>query len=206
MKPMADGGSSIGDGQPACKSLDLRVGDWVAVRSPQEILATLDENACLVELPFMPQMLQYCGRSFRVRKRAHKVCDTVTQPAAVRWPTPYFWTILCDGEAFGGCEMACSIIWKEAWLKRVDDKGHGAASACENGTEALLEPDGYILRCCEEGPGGCRPISQAESPFMSARRQRSRRRPNRWPCGISINMSSTINPATWPCRRFLAGC
>jgi hypothetical protein len=24
----------------------------------------------------MPQMLQHCGMKFRVRKRAHKLCDT----------------------------------------------------------------------------------------------------------------------------------
>jgi hypothetical protein len=39
-------------------------------------LATLDENARLEELPFMPQMLGYCGKKFRVRKCAHKLCDT----------------------------------------------------------------------------------------------------------------------------------
>jgi len=25
----------------------------------------------------------------------------------------------CDGQAYGGCEMRCLILWKEAWLKRV---------------------------------------------------------------------------------------
>ena len=37
----------------------LRAGDWVEVRSKEEILATLDENGRLEDLPFMPQMLQY---------------------------------------------------------------------------------------------------------------------------------------------------
>jgi hypothetical protein len=27
----------------------------------------------------------------------------------------------CDGLAYGGCEMACAIVWKEAWLKRADE-------------------------------------------------------------------------------------
>ena len=26
----------------------------------------------------------------------------------------------CDGSAHGGCENACSLYWKEQWLKRVD--------------------------------------------------------------------------------------
>ena len=55
----------------------LGVGDWVEVRSREEILATLDENGRLEELPFMPQMFQYCGRRFRVIARAHKTCDVI---------------------------------------------------------------------------------------------------------------------------------
>jgi hypothetical protein len=27
----------------------------------------------------------------------------------------------CDGQAYGGCEMRCMILWKEAWLKRVGE-------------------------------------------------------------------------------------
>src|SRR5215467_6870227 len=57
--------------------LNLRVGDWVEVRSREEILATLDEKGCLDNLPFMPEMFAFCGKRFQVYKRAHKTCDTV---------------------------------------------------------------------------------------------------------------------------------
>src|SRR5262245_7050350 len=36
------------------------VGDWVEVRSKEEILRTLDKSGRLEGLPFMPQMFQYC--------------------------------------------------------------------------------------------------------------------------------------------------
>ena len=39
----------------------LRAGDWVQVRSKEEIISTLDANGRLDELPFMPEMLEYCG-------------------------------------------------------------------------------------------------------------------------------------------------
>jgi hypothetical protein len=55
-----------------------RAGDWVEVRSKEEILKTLDKNGRLEELPFMPQMFDYCGQRFRVYKRARKTCDTVS--------------------------------------------------------------------------------------------------------------------------------
>jgi hypothetical protein len=35
--------------------------------------------------------------------------------------------IRCDGGAYGGCEAACLIFWKEAWLKSVADQGSPAA-------------------------------------------------------------------------------
>ena len=58
-------------------SLNLKVGDWVEVRSREEILATLDQNGRLENLPFMPEMLQYCGQRLRVFKRADKTCDYI---------------------------------------------------------------------------------------------------------------------------------
>ena len=42
--------------------LNLRVGEAVEVRSEAEILSRLDENGRLDGLPFMPEMLQFCGQ------------------------------------------------------------------------------------------------------------------------------------------------
>jgi hypothetical protein len=108
-------------GPSADRKLDLKAGEWVMVRPPQEILATLDENARLEELPFMPQMLSLCGMKFRVRKRAHKMCDTVYGTGGRQMADAvYLDDIRCDGQAFGGCEMECTIVWKEAWLRRAE--------------------------------------------------------------------------------------
>ena len=67
----------MGTGHLDSVGRDLRAGDWVEVRSSEEILATLDERGRLEALPFMPEMLQYCGKRFRVYKSAHKTCDTI---------------------------------------------------------------------------------------------------------------------------------
>ena len=56
--------------------LGLHAGKWVEVRSSDEILATLDSDGSLDALPFMPELLRYCGKRFRVYKVAHKSCDT----------------------------------------------------------------------------------------------------------------------------------
>ena len=59
------------------KASGLRPGEWVEVRSKEEILATLGPDATHERLPFMPEMLQYCGRRFRVVKSAYKTGDTI---------------------------------------------------------------------------------------------------------------------------------
>ncbi|WP_245471097.1 hypothetical protein [Bradyrhizobium genosp. SA-3] len=99
----------------------LSAGDWVEVRSKEEILRTLDKNGRLDEMPFMPQMFEYCGRRFKVYKRAHKTCDTVNPIAGRRLPNSVHLDTRCDGKAYGGCQAACLLFWKEAWLKPVDE-------------------------------------------------------------------------------------
>jgi hypothetical protein len=101
--------------------LNLRAGELVEVRSESEILATLDEHGELEALPFMPEMLQFCGRRFRVAKLVVKLCDTINQSGMYRMHHAVHLTgVRCDGQAHGGCQAGCLIYWKEAWLKRVD--------------------------------------------------------------------------------------
>lgn len=99
--------------------LNLHVGDWIEVRSKEEILKTLDRNGQFEGMPFMPQMFQYCGKRFRVFKRAHKTCDTVNQTGGRRLAEGIHLDLRCDGKAYGGCQASCLIFWKEAWLKKV---------------------------------------------------------------------------------------
>ena len=53
----------------------------VEVRAPAEILATLDGEASVDAMPFMPEMLQYAGKRFTVSSRVEKICDTVSGEA-----------------------------------------------------------------------------------------------------------------------------
>lgn len=99
----------------------LRVGDVVEVRSAAEILATLDERGELDGLPFMPEMLRFCGQRLVVHKVAHKLCDTIERSGLRRMAGAVHLTgARCDGAAHGGCQTACSLYWKEEWLRRVD--------------------------------------------------------------------------------------
>jgi hypothetical protein len=105
-------------------NLGLKVGDWVEVRAEAEILVTLDKNGRLDELPFMPQMLEYCGQKFQVTKRVHKLCCIVADTIGRQLTnTVILGDLRCGGQQHGGCEMACTILWKEAWLRPLDPAG-----------------------------------------------------------------------------------
>ena len=104
----------------------LRAGELVEERSLPEILATLDSKGALEGMPFMPEMVPYCGRRFRVAMRAHKTCNTVDNTGGGRVERAvHLEQVRCDGSGHGGCQAYCLMFWKEAWLKRVE----GPASA-----------------------------------------------------------------------------
>lgn len=102
----------------ASQVLGLSVGDWVEVRSAEEILATLDANGELDGMPFMPEMLPFTGSRFPVYKLAHKTCDTATRTGGRSLTHTVHLQTRCDGSGHGGCQAGCLIFWKEAWLKR----------------------------------------------------------------------------------------
>src|SRR5579862_4753534 len=99
----------------------LRAGDWVEVRSREEIFRTLGDDACLENMPFMPEMLQYCGRRFRVFKRAHRTCDTVDYIGGRHLKrSVHLEGLRCNGSAHGDCQALCLLFWKESWLEKVE--------------------------------------------------------------------------------------
>src|SRR5208282_5334612 len=96
------------------KSSKLRAGDWVEVRSKEEILRTLDQDGRLDGMPFMPEMFEFCGKKFQVYKRAHKTCDPDFNSRRIE--NAVHLETRCSGSAHGGCQAGCLIYWKEAWL------------------------------------------------------------------------------------------
>jgi hypothetical protein len=99
------------------RSHTFRRGHWAEVRSLEEIRATLDAEGKLDGMPFMPEMVNYCGRKFRVSHRADRVfLDRLCYVAKLK-DTVFLEGLRCDGQAHDGCQMRCELFWKEVWLK-----------------------------------------------------------------------------------------
>jgi hypothetical protein len=119
----------------------FRAGDRVLVRSPEEILSTLDADGTLDGLPFMPEMLVWCDKPFRVQRRVEKTCVDVAPPAyGARRRFPANDVVIldgprCDGHSHDGCKHGCRIFWKEAWLRPMD----GVPTATQRSETGLEE-------------------------------------------------------------------
>jgi hypothetical protein len=108
----------------------LLPGELAEVRSLPEILATLDERGCLEGLPFMPEMVAYCGHRFPVHRRVDKVWEYAHVTGLRRFHDAVLLkTLRCDGQSHGGCQSGCQLIWKEAWLRPAGTEGARASGS-----------------------------------------------------------------------------
>ena len=101
----------------------LRPGDFVEVKSPAEILQTLDADGTVGKLPFMPEMVDFCGRRYKVSKRVVKTCYYGASSGMRKFPAEdvlLLEGLRCSGAAHDGCQKACTIFWREAWLRKVE--------------------------------------------------------------------------------------
>jgi len=162
------------------RRLKLRAGEWVVVRSKQEILATLDENARFDSLPFQPEMSALCGRRLRVAKVAHKTCDTIRKTGGRRMlDAVHLEGGRCDGSLHGGCQADCVFFWKEAWLKRADD----------DSATAVLPP---VTPCTEAAV-----LRAARAPGQEAESDPS------WVCQTTALYDATTLFKWWDLRQYL---
>jgi hypothetical protein len=130
----------------------LRRGNVVRVRPAADILADLDEHGDTDQMPFMPEMLPMCGKTFTVHARADKTCDSINMVGCTREmsDTVHLVGARCDGSAHGGCQAGCLLFFKESWLERVDNRVAEPTAADVELTDLLesntmTSPDTY--RC-----------------------------------------------------------
>ena len=101
----------------------LRAGDLVQVLSAAEIDQTLGVDGTLDGLPFMPEMLEFCGKQFHVFRRVEKTCIDM-QPLDMREfknnDVVFLDGLRCSGLDHGGCQRVCMLFWKEAWLRKME--------------------------------------------------------------------------------------
>jgi hypothetical protein len=71
-------------------------------------------------------MVEYCGRRFRVSRRVVKVCASGMKGGSVLLGFRTDDVVMldglrCSGADHDGCQKACTIFWREGWLRNVED-------------------------------------------------------------------------------------
>jgi hypothetical protein len=106
------------------ETLDLRPGEWVEVRSGEEIAPTLDDRSSNRGLLFTPEMLASSGRRARVHKRVERIIsERDGHMLHLKNDCIMLEGIVCTGERTPGmwfCHRDSYPFWREAWLKRVE--------------------------------------------------------------------------------------
>ena len=155
----------------ACGASCFVVGDLVEVRSRQEIETTLDESGCLDRLPFMAEMVAFCGQRFRVYRSVDKIYDYGRSKTLRRLKdVVLLGASRCDGAAHGGCQAGCHLLWKTAWLRRVSEppavssgpQNEQAEKTLQAARAALVDPAGPPTYACQYTQ-----LSAASSPMST---------------------------------------
>jgi hypothetical protein len=98
----------------------LQAGDWVRVRSLDEIQATLNHWRQLRGCAFMPEMGQYCGTTQRVLKAMRRFVDERDLRVKRSSGILLLEGVMCQGAAdFGSCDRSCFYFWRVEWLEKV---------------------------------------------------------------------------------------
>jgi hypothetical protein len=110
----------------------FRSGNLVSIRSKEEILASLDSNGAYEELPFMPEMVPFCGKTARIYRRADRTWVDGDGMRRLK-NSVLLEGLRCNGSAHDDCQRQCLFFWKEAWLKASNDEEGHSVSEPERG-------------------------------------------------------------------------
>lgn len=119
------------------RPLDLEPGEWVQVRSREEIAATLNVKGKNRGLWFDREMLPHCGGTYRVRRRLSRfIDDRTSEMVTLKNDCLTLEGVVCSGDRSLSrwfCPRAIFPFWRECWLRRVDPQT-GATPASGPGT------------------------------------------------------------------------
>jgi len=105
------------------ESLNLQPGEWVEVKSPEEIATTLDSLGRNKGLLFTKELLENCGKRYRVLERLDKAINERNGEMLTLNNTVKLEGATCNGMCRRGCARNGFHYWREIWLKRVNGPG-----------------------------------------------------------------------------------
>jgi len=101
------------------KDLGLQPGDWVRVKSREEIALTLDSASRNRGLIFEPEMSEYAGQRFQIDYSIKKMIHEETGAMISLNNTVVLKGLVCHGLCAKSCPRSNYWFWREDWLERI---------------------------------------------------------------------------------------
>jgi hypothetical protein len=98
--------------------LGLRPGEWVEVKSREEIEATLTADGRNRGLTFEMEMLVHCGKHYQVDCPITRIISERTGEMLHLNGTVALTGVTCQGTCSRNCPRANPLYWREIWLRR----------------------------------------------------------------------------------------
>lgn len=99
---------------------DLQPGDWVRVKSKEEIEKMLNFGKKYQGCTFLDCMQSYCGTEQKVFKRVNYFLDERDFRYKKTVKLVLLENVYCDGKlVFGNCDRSCFLFWREEWLEKI---------------------------------------------------------------------------------------
>lgn len=116
--PTQFGNSVSAAGSPA---LEFKAGEWVRVKSREEIISTLDKFDELKGCAFLEPMYEYCGTVQKVYVKVERFLDERSFKVRSAKGLYFLENLQCTGtEVFGRCDRRCYYFWRAEWLEKMD--------------------------------------------------------------------------------------
>ena len=110
-------------GRTPTATLDLKPGEWVRIKSKQEILATVNSDLLNRGMGFDEEMARFCGQTFRVQARVERCIDEPTgRMLTMKTPCVILENNVCSGAFNLSCPREFLPFWREIWLERVEPR------------------------------------------------------------------------------------
>lgn len=105
---------------PVAQLPQLEAGDWVRVKSREEIDATLNHWKQLRGCAFMEEMAQYCGTTQKVLKPVKRFVDERDLRVLKSTGIVLLADLNCQGvSGIGACDRNCFYFWRVEWLEKI---------------------------------------------------------------------------------------
>jgi len=106
--------------KPSKGELGLKPGDWVRIKSHEEVRAALDVTSRNRGLTFEPEMTRYIGGVHRVSEVVERIIDEQKGKMLRLDRTVVLDQVYCEGLCNKACPRKNPLFWREAWLERVE--------------------------------------------------------------------------------------